>query len=190
MLTMLYFRNDAQLDTHRGVWYSVAAMPSHTGECRIGLLGLGTVGSAVAGLLLRSQDEIAQRAGLPIRLRGVAVAHTDRARTVVLPDGVLTGDAAAVVSDPDVDVIVEVMGGIEPARTHILRALAAGKSVVTANKQLMSTRGEELLTASSERGVDLFFEASACGGLPIIKTIRESLAANDITQIMGIVNGT
>ena len=151
---------------------------------------MGTVGSAVAGLLLRSQDEIAQRAGLPIRLRSVAVAHTDRARTVVLPDGVLTGDAAAVVSDPDVDVIVEVMGGIEPARTHILRALAAGKSVVTANKQLMSTRGEELLTASSERGVDLFFEASACGGLPIIKTIRESLAANEITQIMGIVNGT
>ena len=165
-------------------------MVPRAGECRIGLLGLGTVGSAVAGLLLRSQDEIARRAGLPIRLRGVAVAHTDRARTVTLPDGILTGDAGSVVTDPAVDVVVEVMGGIEPARTHILRALAAGKSVVTANKQLMSTRGEELLAASAERGVDLFFEGSACGGIPIIKTIRESLAANEITQIMGIVNGT
>lgn len=165
-------------------------MPAHAGECRVGLLGLGTVGSAVAGLIVRSGEEIARRAGLPIRLRAVAVAHLERPRAVALPDGLLTGDAASLVTDPDVDVVVEVMGGIEPARTHILRALAAGKSVVTANKQLMSTRGEELLAASAERGADLYFEASACGGIPVIKTIREALAANEITQIMGIVNGT
>jgi homoserine dehydrogenase len=154
------------------------------------MLGLGTVGSAVAALILRSGDEIARRAGLPIRLRAVAVARPDHPRAVSLPDGLVTADAVAVVTDPDVDVVVEVMGGIEPARTHILRALAAGKSVVTANKQLMSTRGEELLAASAQGGADLCFEASACGGIPVIKTIREALAANEITRIMGIVNGT
>lgn len=199
ILAMLYFGTPMKLDTQRGTLVygvqhnlrdSVVVMPLRTGECRVGLLGLGTVGSAVAGLLLRSEHEIAHRAGLPIRLRHVAVAHPDRPRSLALPDGILTGDAAAVVDDPEVDVVVEVMGGIEPARTHILRALAAGKSVVTANKQLMSTRGEELLTASAARGVDLFFEASACAGLPVIKTIREALAANTITQVMGIVNGT
>jgi homoserine dehydrogenase len=158
--------------------------------CRVGLLGLGTVGGAVADLLIRRQSEVSARAGISVQLQRVAVAHPARPRAVALPAGVLVGDVRAVVEAPDVDVVVEVMGGLEPARTYVLAALERGKSVVTANKQLMSTRGEELLDAAARAGVDIFFEGSVAGGIPVIKTIQESLAANRIQQIMGIVNGT
>ena len=158
--------------------------------CRVGLLGLGTVGGAVADLLTRRQSEVSARAGISVQLQRVAVAHPARPRAVALPAGVLVGDVRAVVEAPDVDVVVEVMGGLEPARTYVLTALEHGKSVVTANKQLMSTRGEELLDAAARAGVDIFFEGSVAGGIPVIKTIQESLAANRIQQIMGIVNGT
>lgn len=161
-----------------------------TRECRVGLLGLGTVGGAVADLLLRRRNEIAARAATPILLRRIAVAHPGKPRALTLPDDVLVGDARLVIDDPDVDVVVEVMGGIEPARTYITGALARGKSVVTANKQLMASRGDELLSAAAAAGVDLFFEASVCGGIPVLKTIRESLAADQIRLIMGILNGT
>ena len=165
--------------------------PSRTHTiCRVGLLGLGTVGSAVATLLVQRRDEVALRAGVPIVLHRVAVAHPNRPRTVALPGDVLATDALSVINDPTVDVVVEVVGGIEPARTYVLRALALGKPVVTANKQLMSTRGEELVAAAAAAGVDLFFEGSVAGGIPIIKTIQEALAANRIHKIMGIVNGT
>ena len=158
--------------------------------CRVGLLGLGTVGGAVADLLTRRQSEVSARAGISVQLQRAAVAHPARPRAVALPAGVLVGDVRAVVDAPDVDVVVEVMGGLEPARTYVLTALEHGKSVVTANKQLMSTRGEELLDAAARAGVDIFFEGSVAGGIPVIKTIQESLAANRIQQIMGIVNGT
>ena len=158
--------------------------------CRVGLLGLGTVGGAVADLLTRRQSEVSARAGISVQLQRVAVAHPARPRAVAVPAGVLVGDVRAVVDAPDVDVVVEVMGGLEPARTYVLTALEHGKSVVTANKQLMSTRGEELLDAAARAGVDIFFEGSVAGGIPVIKTIQESLAANRIQQIMGIVNGT
>ncbi|MDR7485992.1 MAG: homoserine dehydrogenase, partial [Armatimonadota bacterium] len=158
--------------------------------CRVGLLGLGTVGSAVARLLSERADELARQAGVPIVLHRVAVAHPERARAVSLPPGTLVGDARAVVADPAVAVVVEVMGGIEPARSYLLEALAGGKAVVTANKQLMSTRGDELHAAAEAAGVDLCFEASVAGGLPIIKTIREALAGNRIRQLLGIINGT
>ncbi len=161
-----------------------------TRECRVGLLGLGTVGGAAADLLLRRRNEIAARAATPILLRRIAVAHPGKPRALTLPDGVLVGDARLVIDDPDVDVVVELMGGIEPARTYITGALARGKSVVTANKQLMASRGDELLSAAAAAGVDLFFEASVCGGIPVLKTIRESLAADQIRLIMGILNGT
>ena len=168
---------------------SPARSPS-SDVCGVGLLGLGTVGAAVADLLVGRQEEIALRAGVPIHLRRAAVAHPERPRAVALPDGVLVGDAHAVIDDTAVDVVVEVMGGIEPARTHILAALARGKAVVTANKQLMSTRGDELRAAAASARVDLFFEGSVAGGIPVIKTIQEALAANRIHQVMGIVNGT
>ena len=159
-------------------------------ECRVGLLGMGTVGGAVAGLLLERRGEIARRAGLPVVLHRIAVAHPNRPRQVRVPDGLIVGDARAVLDDPAVDIVVEVMGGIEPARTYITRALAAGKSVVTANKQLMSSRGNELLAAAARSQVDLFFEASVAGGIPVVKAIAESLAANTISEILGILNGT
>ncbi len=161
-----------------------------SGTCRVGLLGLGTVGGAVADLLVRRQEEIARRAGASIHLHRVAVAHPERPRAVALPDGVLVSDPHAVIDDPTVDVVVEVMGGIEPARTYILHALAGGKAVVTANKQLMSTRGDELRAAAAAARGDLFFEGSVGGGIPVIKTIQEALAGNRIHQVMGIVNGT
>jgi len=156
----------------------------------VGLLGLGTVGSAVADLLLHRTEEISRRAGIPVSLHRIAVAHPDRPRRVAVPPGMLVGDAWAVVDDEAVDVVVEVMGGIEPARSYIAKALARGKAVVTANKQLMASRGDELLAAAARAGADLFFEASVCGGIPVIKAISESLAANAIGEIMGILNGT
>ncbi len=161
-----------------------------SGVCRVGLLGLGTVGAAVADLLLDRRDEIAARAGVAVHLQRAAVAHPERRRDVALPDGVLVSDARMVIEDPAVDIVAELIGGIEPARTYIHTALARGKAVVTANKQLMSARGDELRAAAAAAGVDLFFEASVGGGIPVIKTIQEALAGNRITQIMGIVNGT
>ncbi|MDR7544559.1 MAG: homoserine dehydrogenase [Armatimonadota bacterium] len=159
-------------------------------QCRVGLLGLGTVGSAVADLLLHRAGEISWRAGIPVRLHRIAVAHPDRPRRVAVPPGMIVGDARAVIDDTAVDVVVEVMGGIEPARSYIAAALARGKAVVTANKQLMASRGDELLAAAARAGADLFFEASVGGGIPVIKAIWESLAANTIGEIVGILNGT
>ncbi|MDR7419547.1 MAG: homoserine dehydrogenase [Armatimonadota bacterium] len=158
--------------------------------CGVGLLGLGTVGSAVADLLLRRGDDLRRQAGLPVLLRRVAVAHPDRARRLTLPEGVRVGDAHAVITDPEVDVVVEAIGGIEPARSYIAAAIAGGKAVVTANKQLMASRGDDLLAAAARAGVDLFFEASVGGGIPVVKTLRESLAGNGIREIVGILNGT
>jgi homoserine dehydrogenase len=158
--------------------------------CRVGLLGLGTVGGAVADLLLRRCDEIARRAGVPIALHRVAVAHPGRARSVDVPLTLMTQNAPAVIGDPAIDIVVEVIGGIEPARSYIAAAIAGGKAVVTANKQLMASRGEELLAAAAAAHVDLLFEASVGGGIPIIKAIAESLAANTIHEIVGILNGT
>jgi homoserine dehydrogenase len=120
----------------------------------------------------------------------VAVRSVSRARSVVLDPTVLTHDTAAVVTDPDVDVVVEVMGGIEPARTLILEALAAGKPVITANKELLANVGPELYAAADAAGVDLLFEAAVGGGIPIIRPLRESLRGERIRQVMGIVNGT
>lgn len=160
------------------------------GICRIGLLGLGTVGTAVADLLIHRSGEIAGRAGIPVVLQRVAVAHPERPRPLTLSAGLIGGDGRALVEDPAVDVVVEVIGGIEPARSYIMAALSRGKAVVTANKQLMSSRGDELLAAATRAGTDLFFEASVGGGIPVVKAITESLAANAIRQVVGILNGT
>jgi homoserine dehydrogenase len=159
-------------------------------RCQVGLLGLGTVGTAVAEVLLRRGNDLSRRAGIPVVLRRVAVAHPDHPRAIVLPAGTLVGDARAVVGDPEIDVVVEAVGGIEPARSYILAAIAGGKAVVTANKQLMASRGDELLAAAAGAGVDLFFEASVGGGVPVVKAITESLAGNIIREIIGILNGT
>ncbi len=157
---------------------------------RIGLLGCGNVGAALAELVEARRDDIAARTGLRLELARVAVRSLAKERPVELAPGVLTLDAAGLVSDPDVDVVVEVIGGIEPARELILAALKHGKPVVTGNKELLANVGAELFAAAEEAGVDLLFEAAVAGGIPFIRPLRESLAGERIRRILGIVNGT
>ena len=157
---------------------------------RVGLLGCGNVGAALVGLLRSNADLIRARAGVGIEVTRVAVRNVARERSVELPPGVITRDAEAVVADPEVDVVVEVIGGVEPARSLILAALERGKPVVTANKELLANVGKELFEAAESAGVDMLFEASVAGGIPLIRPLRESLAGEKIRRVMGIVNGT
>ena len=157
---------------------------------RIGLLGCGNVGAALVELIEGRRDAIAARTGVLLEVTRVAVRSLAKERPVVLPDGVLTLDAAGLVVDPDVDLVVEVIGGIEPARELVLAALKAGKPVVTGNKELLANVGADLFAAAAEAGVDLLFEAAVAGGIPFIRPLRESLAGERIDRIMGIVNGT
>jgi len=155
----------------------------------VGLLGLGTVGTEVFRLL-SDEDLMVRRAGVPIRVARIAVAHPDRVRTVAVPRTLLTTDVVQVVESPDVDIVVEVMGGDEPARGALLRAIALGKPVVTANKRVMANEGPDLLARAHAGGTALHFEGSVGGGIPLIKPIQESLAAGRIHAITAILNGT
>ncbi len=157
---------------------------------RIGLLGCGNVGAGLVTLLATRADVIERRTGLRLEITRVAVRNLGKDRPVDLPASVFTHDAAEVVADPDVDVVVEAIGGIEPARTLVLDALKAGKPVVTANKELLANVGSELFAAADAAGVDLLFEAAVGGGIPLIRPLRESLAGERIRRVMGIVNGT
>lgn len=161
-----------------------------TTPVRVGLLGCGIVGGATARILVDSSDELARRAGVPIELRRVAVRSATKPRDVELAPELVTTDAWEVVRDPSVDVVVEAIGGIEPARELILAAIEAGKHVVTANKELLSTMGKEVLDAAEAAGVDVLFEGSVAGGIPIIRPMKESLAGDRVRRVMGIVNGT
>ncbi|WP_236795336.1 homoserine dehydrogenase [Amycolatopsis sp. GM8] len=154
---------------------------------RVALLGCGTVGSEVARLLTEQADELAARAGAPVELAGIAVRRPDKHPE--LPQHLLTNDAAGLV-ESDVDVIVELIGGIEPVRGWLLTALRKGKSVVTANKALLSEHTAELSEAADSAGADLYFEAAVAGAIPLLRPLRESLAGDRITKVMGIVNGT
>src|SRR6266536_1040243 len=154
------------------------------------MLGCGVVGTGVARLLIEHAGPIRDRAGVPVRLQRIAVRSLAKKRDPAVDVALLVGDAAAVVSDPEVDVVVEVMGGIEPARTLILEALRLGKPVVTANKELLAARGAELFDAADAAGVDLKFEASVAGASPIIHPLKESLAGDRLRRVLGIVNGT
>jgi homoserine dehydrogenase len=157
---------------------------------RVGLLGCGNVGGALVKLLVDDGERIATRTGIDLQLTAVAVRSRSRERLAPIDPSLLTTDAASAVVDPDVDVVVEVIGGIEPARTLILAALKAGKPVVTANKELLANCGDELFEAAANAGVDLLFEAAVAGGIPLIRPLRESLAGESIHRVMGIVNGT
>src|SRR5690606_21532150 len=157
---------------------------------RIGLLGCGVVGSALAALVAAQRAAVAARTGLDLEVTRVAVRSTSQPRDVDLAAGVLTHDAGAVATDPDVDVVVELIGGIEPARHFILDALHAGKPVVTANKELLANVGPELYTAAEATGVDLLFEAAVAGGIPLVRPLRESLVGEQVRRVTGIVNGT
>jgi homoserine dehydrogenase len=154
----------------------------------VGLLGLGVVGTGVARTLLEKSESIARRVGRPLALRGVLVRDPSRARGL---DGLrLTADAAEVLDDPEVRIVVEVLGGEEPAHEYIRRAIAAGKHVVTANKEVMAKHGPELVAAAAAAGVDVAYEASVGGGIPVIGPFKLDLLANDIHQVTAIINGT
>ncbi len=159
---------------------------------QVGLLGIGTVGLGTWTVLRRNAEEIERRAGRPIRITWIAERDVDRARK--LTDGAggvkLTSDAAEVLAHPAIDIVIELIGGLEPARTFILEAIAHGKHVVTANKALLARHGNEIFAAAHARGVMVAFEGAVAGGIPIIKALREGLTANRIEWIAGIINGT
>jgi homoserine dehydrogenase len=159
-------------------------------EVRVGILGCGNVGAALVRLLDDNAALIERRIGVRLAVTRVAVRNLAKDRDVELVEGVLTNDADAVVGDPNVDVVVETIGGVEPARSLVLNALKSGKPVVTANKELLANFGEELFEAAETAGVDLLFEASVAGGIPLMRPLRESLAGERIRRVMGIVNGT
>lgn len=160
----------------------------------IGLIGMGTVGTGVAKVLLNNKETIAQRVGATVELKKILARNIEKTlpkvRDLFLDDNILTSDIEEIINDAEIDIVVEVIGGIHPAKEFIIRAMESGKSVVTANKDLIAAHGKELLDAAGKNNVDLFFEASVGGGIPIIGPLKESLVGNHIKQIMGIVNGT
>jgi len=168
----------------------VTTVESQGKVVRIGVLGCGNVGAAVVRLVEQQGATIQLRTGIRLEVVSVAVRNMSRDRDVQLPEGLLTLDAHAVVADPSIDLIVEVIGGIEPARELIAAALAAGKPVITANKELLANVGGELYAAADAAGVDLLFEAAVAGGIPVIRALRESLRGEPVSRVMGIINGT
>ncbi|TAK93856.1 MAG: homoserine dehydrogenase [Aquabacterium sp.] len=157
---------------------------------RVGLLGIGTVGSGTFTVLKRNQEEIRRRAGHGIEITMVADLNTERAREVVGDAAQVVADARQVIANPDIDVVVELIGGYGIAKALVLEAIAAGKHVVTANKALLAVHGTEIFAAAREKGVMVAFEAAVAGGIPIIKALREGLTANQIQWVAGIINGT
>lgn len=156
----------------------------------VGLLGIGTVGGGTWNVLARNQEEITRRAGRGIRITKVADQDLARARQLVGDKAAVTADAWEVVNDPDIDIVVELIGGYGIARELVLQAIANGKHVVTANKALLATHGNEIFAAAQDKGVMVAFEGAVAGGIPIIKALREGLTANRIEWIAGIINGT
>ena len=158
-------------------------------ELGIGMLGCGVVGSQVARLLTEDSGDFAARSGAKLSLKKIAVRDVAAKREHVKSE-LLTKDADSVVNDPSIDIVIEVMGGIEPARTLILKAIANGKSIITANKALLAKHGAELFEAADKKGVDLYYEAAVGGAIPILRPLRESIVGDHVHRIMGIVNGT
>ena len=157
---------------------------------QVGLLGIGTVGSGTFNVLQRNQEEIKRRAGRGIEITMVADLDTERAQQIVGPGVKVVGDAREVIANPDIEIVIELIGGYGIARTLVMEAIAAGKHVVTANKALLAVHGTEIFQAAHDKGVMVAFEAAVAGGIPIIKALREGLTANRIQWIAGIINGT
>jgi homoserine dehydrogenase len=157
---------------------------------QVGLLGIGVVGSGTFNVLARNQEEIKRRAGRGIAITMVADLNVARAQELVGPGVTVVSDARAVIANPDIDIVIELIGGYGIAKTLVLEAIAAGKHVVTANKALLAVHGTEIFAAASQKGVMVAFEAAVAGGIPIIKALREGLTANRIQWIAGIINGT
>ena len=159
-------------------------------KIRVGLLGLGTVGSGVVQIIQNYQTNLFYRTGFLIEIEKILVQNCSKERSVSVEERILTTDPSEILENQEIDVIIEVMGGIDPAYHCIREALRRGKHVVTANKDLIALYGNELVTFAAEHSCDLFYEASVAGGIPIIRLLQEGLVADRITQIMGIVNGT
>src|ERR1700754_1028725 len=160
-----------------------------TRPLKVALLGCGVVGSEVARIMTTHADDLAARIGAPVELAGVAVRRPSKVREGIDPS-LLTTDATALVKRGDIDVVIEVIGGIEPVRTLITTAFEHGASVVSANKALLAADGTALHAAAVEAGVDLYYEAAVAGAIPLIRPLRESLAGDQVTRVLGIVNGT
>lgn len=157
---------------------------------QIGLIGLGTIGTGVARTLIENRKLLEDRLGFSLNLKGIADLDITRDRGIQIPKGLLTTDARRLIEDPEIHIIIELIGGIEPAKSFILDAMESGKHVVTANKALLATHGKEIFDAAQTYGRDIYFEAAVGGGIPIIKTLREALVANNYEFIYGILNGT
>jgi len=157
---------------------------------KVGLMGLGTVGTGVVRIIQGHQEDLQKQTGLSIEIKKILVRNMDKERNVSVSPEMITLDAEELVNDPEIDVIVEVIGGIHPTKEYILQALENGKHVVTANKDLMAECGAELLSKAQEKGCDLFYEASVAGGIPILRALVEGFSSDRITKMMGIVNGT
>jgi len=159
-------------------------------QINVGIIGLGTVGCGTYEVLRRNAELISQRAGCDIRVTRVATANPDKVRPVQFDKCIVSSDVDALLNDPEIHIVAELVGGVEPALDYVLRAIQNKKSVVTANKELIAKCGTDIMTAAEKAGVDFFFEGSVGGGIPLIKPLRESLAGNRVQQLMGIVNGT
>ena len=159
-------------------------------QVNVGIIGFGTVGAGTVEVLLNNRDVISSRVGSDIIVKKIADLDLDSDRGIPLESGLLTREAMEVIEDPDIHVVVELMGGIDQAKDYILKAMENGKHVVTANKALLAEFGEEIYQAADDHGVSIAFEASVGGGIPVIRSFREGLSANRIQTIMGILNGT
>ncbi|CCO09033.1 homoserine dehydrogenase [Desulforamulus hydrothermalis] len=157
---------------------------------KIGLLGLGTVGRGVYRILAENRENIRQRVGIGLEIKKIMVRNLDKDRGLSLPEGILTTNIQDITNDPEIKIVVEVLGGIQPALDYVLEALNRGKSVVTANKDMVAEHGQRLFKAAQTNQCDLLFEASVAGGIPIIRTLKQSLAGNRIDEVFGIINGT
>ncbi|MBD3109046.1 homoserine dehydrogenase [Bacillus sp. AGMB 02131] len=156
----------------------------------IGLLGLGTVGSGVVQIINNHQDKLMHQVGCPVKIKKILVKNIDKARDFEIDRNMLTLSADEIIDDPEIDVVIEVMGGVESTKEYLLRAIRNKKHIITANKDLMALYGSELLEEATHNGCDLFYEASVAGGIPILRGLVDGLASDRITKMMGIVNGT
>ena len=159
-------------------------------QVTVGLIGFGTVGTGVAKVLLENADIITRRLGVPIVLKRIADLDITTDRGLVIPEGILTTDAQSILDDPEIDIVIELIGGYNAAKRLILAAVEKGKHVVTANKALLAVHGEDLYDVVRKANVDLQFEASVGGGIPILRALTSGLSANRVSSISGILNGT
>lgn len=157
---------------------------------KVALLGMGTVGRGVYRILTNNAETIERRTGTKVEIKKIMVRDVDKDRGLTVPDTILTNEINDIIGDQQIDIVVELIGGINPALDYVIKALNSGKSVVTANKDMVAMHGKEMFVAAANNNCDLFFEASVAGGIPIIRTLKQSLAGNRIEQVFGIINGT